>query len=433
MTPAVADERELGPLEWLLWLLRINAVLAARITGPLETAAVRDALDRLQRRHPLLRSRIESRAPGQVLFSPCDRPLVLREEAIAREGWVEACEAELATPHPAEGPLFRCTILRHGPGEATLLIVFHHSIGDGRAGTHLFRELLAMAGGQAPEREPLPLRPALESEIFARVPAWERWWRFASYTARQHGQWLRSGKPFGIVRPEDAGPAQAARLAARPVDSGLIEALSERAAGERASVHAALCAAQFLALAARSDRARVPQVVITPASPGKHFDLGVGEDFLLHVYMIDLFHEVERGGGLWPLARAVREQLIAKAANPALLVANLMTAVPLHRMRRAIATDGPRYERWVERMRRSIPPSTLVSSVTLGDVPQDYGHLHFAWWAGFSANDFTGFTTVLTRIGRSAHWSVTHSGAIARETMRGVMDDMQALLEEAAR
>ena len=279
----------------------------------------------------------------------------------------------------------------------------------------------------------MPLRPPLEEELLANVSTAERWWRFMRYTMHQRWQWLRSGKPFGIVSPKDAGSSRAAHIAARVLDVSLLDRLSKRALAEQASVHSAFCAAQLLTIAARADRDRTWQLLLNPVSLGRHYDLEIADDFMLHAFTMDLFLEIDRKAGFWAVARAVLEQLVVKAARRELLVPNVMNSVPLFNMRRVIAADGPKYDAMVTRLRRSIPSSTFVSSVTLGDVPQNYGQSRLQWIAFFSANDFTAFTTVITRIRDSACWSVTHSDAISADAMRSVMDDMQNLLVESTR
>jgi hypothetical protein len=141
-SPAVAVSaqgaiRSLGSLEHLFWLLDQNRfahfAVTALISGETSPRDWRRALDRLQKRHPILSVCIGGE-PGSVpSFRRADAaPIPLRiveDEPDLR--WEAEVETELATPFdPRQAPLIRAVLI-HGARDAAFMLVAHHSIADG--------------------------------------------------------------------------------------------------------------------------------------------------------------------------------------------------------------------------------------------------------------------------------------------------------------
>ena len=172
-----------------------NVLLATRLAGALDTAALERGLGEIVRRHEALRTTFTDLdgAAAQVIapfsgftltvedLSGVDGPA--RDEA-ARSRAVE----EASRPFDlAAGPLFRATLLRLGGEEHVLLLTLHHIVSDGWSLEVLLRELSALyaafTGGGEPPLPDLPVQyadyavwqreqfggPALEGEL--------AWWR----------------------------------------------------------------------------------------------------------------------------------------------------------------------------------------------------------------------------------------------------------------
>src|SRR5437660_8436005 len=152
MKPEYKLERPLGFLEWVFWLLenvgRTNFVVVAEITGALTDDALHQALAAVQARHPLLRIGIGwVQRSGLAFRSGGVPPIPLRVLNGPREAWIVEAERDREEPLPIEqGPLARCTLLRHSAAESTLLTTVSHVIGDGISGSYLVRDILRAAG-----------------------------------------------------------------------------------------------------------------------------------------------------------------------------------------------------------------------------------------------------------------------------------------------
>lgn len=167
--------------------------VAVPLEGPVEAGLLQTALDRLVRRHEILRTRFlrrdgrivqqvapEGRIPlGQVDLSgrsPEARHKALwrRKRALARQGF-----------DLQQAPLARAMLVRLGEQEHVLLAVFHHIICDGWSLEVLLRELIVLYGAAACGRpDGLPELPVQ----YADYARWQR--------KRLSGRRLRSGLAY---------------------------------------------------------------------------------------------------------------------------------------------------------------------------------------------------------------------------------------------
>jgi len=119
----------------------IVAVLPLR-NGP-DEETLRLAVDQLQQRHPLLRSKLEP-VGGGFLFSPTTRPISLEGIDRANDStWVEVTERELGRPLDTDsGPLARCLRIAGSVREveSEVVLTFHHSIMDATSGANVVRD-----------------------------------------------------------------------------------------------------------------------------------------------------------------------------------------------------------------------------------------------------------------------------------------------------
>jgi NRPS condensation-like uncharacterized protein len=196
-------ERKLSPSEKLWWVLdqecQGNFVMHARVTGAMDESLLRRSLDAIQNRHPLLRVRIERDGWNSLSFKASNVrgiPLHIIEEP--SDAWVQEAEEELHEKIAVqEGPLVRCKLIRHAPEDNTILIAFHHTIGDALSGSYLIRDLFqAMSLAYDGKKCMLPpLEP--KREMNAYFPEWARGlsgrWRNIKFAGRMFGEVLRYG------------------------------------------------------------------------------------------------------------------------------------------------------------------------------------------------------------------------------------------------
>ncbi|MFJ3102350.1 amino acid adenylation domain-containing protein [Streptomyces sp. NPDC086835] len=214
---ATGDPAPLSFAQQRLWLLHrleepgpaYNIPTALRLSGPLDTSALADAVADVAVRHQSLRTVFPERdgSPCQVVLEPERGPrLEVRRSA------PKTVEAELAAAAAhvfalAEEPPLRAVLFETGPEEHVLLLLLHHIAGDGQSLPVLVRDLAdayrARLSGRAPEWPSLPVR-------YADFAIWQRQLLGdaddpRSLTARQAAYWKEAllGAPDELRLPTD--------------------------------------------------------------------------------------------------------------------------------------------------------------------------------------------------------------------------------------
>ncbi|MEW5931706.1 MAG: amino acid adenylation domain-containing protein, partial [Gemmatimonadota bacterium] len=136
--------------------------VALRLAGALDADVLARALTEIVRRHEALRTAFPVLGGGPVQVVRPAAPVRLRVEPADSVGAL--VREEMLRPFDLEaGPLFRLRLARLAGGDHLLLVVLHHSIGDGWSAGVLLRELAALyrafaAGASSPLPEP-PVQP----------------------------------------------------------------------------------------------------------------------------------------------------------------------------------------------------------------------------------------------------------------------------------
>ncbi|MFD4672027.1 amino acid adenylation domain-containing protein [Lentzea sp. NPDC058450] len=155
-----------------------NAPLVLRLTGALDLAALRGALDLVVARHESLRTTFTS-VDGQV--RQVVHPAAVVPVLEVNSDLDAVLLAEVTTPFDLRtGPLFRVTLVRVGPAEHVLVLGMHHIVSDGWSTGVLLNELTAAyAGRELPE---LPIR-------YADFAAWQQERLRSDALRAQLGHW----------------------------------------------------------------------------------------------------------------------------------------------------------------------------------------------------------------------------------------------------
>jgi hypothetical protein len=373
----------------MLWLVdrlvRVNFIMVAEITGPLTEAGLRAGLDAAQARHPLLQVRISEEGRNRGVFrSTPGAPIPLRVLDAPAEAWVAEAENELRTLFPTgTAPLARALWLRHDNNHSTLLLTFHHSIGDATAGTYLIRDVLRSVS-QASRGEATALVPLVpRASIEAHSPAWSRSpkavWQYLRFTARLLIDMLFHGKPRAVVdRPEIPLAERRVHILPRRIEGDLLQRLVARCRAEGTTVHGALNAAMGLALAQdlRAEQA-VPLCLSSPVNLRKQMEPPVGEDVGLFVSMAPTFHRIGPRTSFWDLAREVRSELtgVLTRGEPFSVLPTLARlGLVLERF-----FSGPRAtERWLHRLAPLIIDASGITNLGIVDIETRMGELSIA-------------------------------------------------------
>jgi Condensation domain len=167
----------------------------ARISGPLNTALLRDCLSFTVGRHEILRSTfadVGGKRPVQIINPPEAVPLRLVEISSGvdlREVAEHIAKEEKAKIFLGRGIPTRFLLLRASNDEHWMLRTFHHLLWDQWA-TRLFHNELALLYESAKGGKPVPL-PAIEPLQYADYSSWQRrvWHRGGRVYRKTIGWW----------------------------------------------------------------------------------------------------------------------------------------------------------------------------------------------------------------------------------------------------
>lgn len=218
----------------------LTVAMRFALTGPLDHAALRQALTDLVTRHPVLRTRYESR-DGEVfqqVLAPRPLPLAVVEVAPDRldrtiEDWARepfALEAE---------PSLRALLARVGPPAAPggpqrheLVLAMHHGVVDGWAAEILVRDLGALYDA-AVTGQPDGL-PVLTAD-FVEFSHWERDFLARERTREMVRAWADRVSPQATPvrlptdRPRSAGASDAGAFFTASVPADLLDSVTSYA------------------------------------------------------------------------------------------------------------------------------------------------------------------------------------------------------------
>ncbi|HEY0640461.1 MAG TPA: amino acid adenylation domain-containing protein [Pseudonocardiaceae bacterium] len=268
----VPDDRPvpLSPAQRRLWMLddvadggtEYNTGVGLRLSGPLDVAVLRRALDALAERHEALRTTfgIAGGEPVQVIADEGSIPLRTVDLGPVprphRDAELEAAlAAELELPFDLRrGPLTRAVLVRLSPAEHVLMLSQHHIVTDGRSVEVLVAELaeLYAAGGDAGGLAPLPVR-------YADFAAWQRD-RLDDRRARadlEHWRRRLDGlEPLDLPadRPRPPRPTTPGAVHRRPLPADLVRRLTTVGQAHDATPFVTLTAAVVALLARWSGR-----------------------------------------------------------------------------------------------------------------------------------------------------------------------------------
>jgi amino acid adenylation domain-containing protein len=202
-----------------------------RLSGALDTEALRRALDRIVERHEALRTVFHSvdGEPRQRI-TPAEESrfhLTLHDLSGRSEAELQALmEEEAAAPFDLErGPLVRGRLIRLGADEHVLQVTMHHIVSDGWSMGVLVDELSALYGAfRRGEPDPLPPLPVQ----YADYAAWQRESVEGEVLREQAEYWKRTltGAPELLELPMDRPRPQRQDHSGAAMDVVLDEALT---------------------------------------------------------------------------------------------------------------------------------------------------------------------------------------------------------------
>jgi hypothetical protein len=291
--------RPLGAIEQMFWLLDqhhpIHFAMVAHVSGATQVGDWRNALDRLQQRHPLMTVFIRGEEGAIPHFAQMTAPpipmRIVYDDPLTR--WRSEAETEMKTRFPlGKAPLIRAVLI-HAERESILMLTAHHAIADGMALAYAIRDTLKAMSGEALQN--LAYTPS-EDELIppSSITA-------ALNEADAEGDGAAADTPAFVT----GGQPRVLSLTLPPALTSRVRDLARK---EGATVHCALLAALVIAGRKLSDRWRdIPIRVMSPVN--SRSIVGGGEDCGVFVGSATSTVGVE-SAGFWDLARQSKAEIV---------------------------------------------------------------------------------------------------------------------------
>ncbi len=288
----------------------VNCVFPVSLRGHFSAEQVKAALRQLQRKHPLLRVRIQKGLRGRPYFlsdGTAPEIPVRVEDSKPYWDWVKVVQEEWVLPWESRnGPLARVVLL---PSEdkTMLFLTCPHCICDGATGTTLMRELLYLLDQPGGDIGPSYQGFRSVKELLGREDK-RGWWK--GYLKSLVARAFFSLKPLGKVRT--AGEAW---LEQWQLDEGMSSMLIQQCREQGVTVHAALCVA-FLEAYERVKGDAVKGKVICPVDIRRYVRAIKKDTMFAFAPIIELSGaSAARGAEFWARCRSLKGELTQKMAD----------------------------------------------------------------------------------------------------------------------
>ena len=309
---APAPNRRLDLAEAFFWFLDhtspMNFMVIAEGRGPLDDAALRAALTRAQREHPLLRATIAMNPEQRLIWVPTDAPMDYLVRAVESDWQTPLAEA-LIQPFPlSDAPLVRVIRLNQTDGRWVVALIFHHSAGDGRSGCRLLAEILANTANPDRPATPHPGYPPLHTlypPVYADAEV------IQNFKAQRKIELQRYGAFEELPGFNRRAPVRQPHLQTLRLEPEPLERLTQRCRAAGATVHGAISAAQLLAVyGAFGDAAPHTLGLTTPADLRGYLREPLDADSpLLCATMVTSVYRIAPDTEFWALAREISGDL----------------------------------------------------------------------------------------------------------------------------
>jgi NRPS condensation-like uncharacterized protein len=313
--------RSLGAWEYLLWLYdqvsTTHFSLVAQITGQFSLEKLKQTLQHVQQRHPLLRVRIA--------VDETEKPWLVEDAAqiplrvVQRQGsqhWEREVERELGIPFIwTQAPLIRSVVV-HSPNISELIVTCHHAIADGLSALYLIRDILsALANKNADlQLEPLPLLPPVQNLVSSELH--QNSYSTSDNVNLLNEENIQSQKAlqqpvFKNFDHHAIRPASSyAHLCSGSFSPETTQLLISYCKQKQISVHSAICAAFLMAIYRQNcSKQALTLKCISPINIRSCLTPVPEEDFGCYASVILTSHTLTPDLTLWDIAYSLKEQL----------------------------------------------------------------------------------------------------------------------------
>ncbi|WP_375479862.1 condensation domain-containing protein [uncultured Nostoc sp.] len=290
-------------------MIDVNVV---RIEGLIKPAILQQALDCLQKLHPLLQSHIVNLEDG-VYFEwegTTKIPLHVIDKQDDNQ-WLQVAQEELHQKFPKDtSPLCRVTLLRSliSNGINEIIVTFHHAITDGTSCMLFVDQLLfyyqqMTAGEDIPKIATMQLLPPLEKLLDSSLVSKN------NIAEKQHNEVIST--PEFIIEEEASPNDRHTCLMTRILSQDMTLRLSDRCKQEKTTVHGALAAAMLLSVAkiAFTDLA-ISLSCGSNVNLRKYCKPEVATDNIgCFISIVEEIHTLEKNTTFWNLARECKSKI----------------------------------------------------------------------------------------------------------------------------
>ncbi|MBN2438631.1 MAG: hypothetical protein JXL20_08525 [Deltaproteobacteria bacterium] len=379
----------------------LKVPLVARIEGDVSVERLRQSLERVRKKHPLVGAKVVFDDRHQAWFSnhSIPEPRVTVVDRQSESHWFEVFQDLQKKPYaPQVRPMIDYALVRSDT-LSDLILLASHSICDGSAMVILLRDIMesyAHPDMQIEEVFPLQMSDYLPKHRWS-VKAWLT----KLYAAGANRRWRKNPHYFS---QQDYEVVNDAFWANREYGSVFFELapedtrrLQETCHRERVSIGSAIAMA-FIAAHEQLEGAFVKneRLVSIPFDLRRHATKPVGNLFSLCVGTLMLPFAYEEKRGFWENVRLLNAGVKKRTGNlnsayleleyfdPAFLDAFCVFAAPvLHNSRvreasgnlAAFALDGDNPAFKVVRAYEKKVPGTLASNVGIAEIPEQFGDL----------------------------------------------------------
>jgi NRPS condensation-like uncharacterized protein len=307
--------RRIAPLERFMAHSPYSVVtMVARVKGEITERMVRDAVAKVQRRHPHLRVRVVGDERGDLWFTS-DGAEEIPVEVVPRESddhWISLVQESCRIPFEFDvRPAIRFVLVR-SPATSELIILCHHVIGDGLSLAYLARDLMVHLGDPAQQVEVLPDPVPIDRDHLPEGVSLNPIVRF--FVNRINERWKRERVSFDQEDYENLARAYWAtfrhEMLSIELDKAETGALIDRCRENGVTVNSALTAAFAGAQAVlQGAKAHHPSIGVA-GSLRDHLPAPAGEVMGCYAGAVILKHRHDGGAGFWENARRLHTKIV---------------------------------------------------------------------------------------------------------------------------
>jgi NRPS condensation-like uncharacterized protein len=425
-------KRELGIMETAQAFTNencpFNAVVILRVNNGPSKESLRQALDILQRRHPLLGVHIRKKKKG-YFFETAGTPEIPLNVINRKnnEHWQQVAEEELNRILDfLKGPLVNLTYLTgpSGEKESEILLTFHHAIVDAASGAHLVHEMLCLCGSSADtDLKNMALIPPAEFFFPATFKGIRRKWHNLSFIFRQVGDEFRFRLRSKGLRKPPLHNAGRCKILTMTLSREMTAALCKRARRKRVTLNSLFEAAISMAVH--------KHIYEGKAGPFRGFSMADLRPYLIpplkeeylgsYFAMLRFTVAIKENPQVWELARDINGTIYSALKRGDKFSSYLL---------------GEQMMRAIFRFKAFRMAATAISYTGPVKLAKNYGQIEVGGIHAYVSNFALGpeYTAAVRMFAKQFYWDILYLDSdMGIKTAQVVADEIKNILESAVK